>query len=111
MNCLTVCVSVCDVLFGATPAFWLLLLVAVCCFFLLHEVPDDYKRAIVRTLLRSVIKTNEDNKPNAAVGNESSSSSGKGKGKVVFVDYHMPANSHPLKFVMHTVRFSSCIFL
>ena len=48
---------------------------AVCCFFLLHELPDDHKRAVVNGLLRSV-----------APG-----------GKVIFVDYHRPHPLHPLK--------------
>ena len=48
---------------------------AVCCYFLLHEVPADYKRKIVDALLGSV---------------------GPG-GKVVFVDYHKPHFAHPLK--------------
>lgn len=49
----------------------------VCCFFLLHEVPDDYKRAVVDALLGCV-----------APG-----------GKVVFVDYHKPGALHPARFV------------
>lgn len=51
---------------------------AVTCFFLLHEVPEDYKRRIVDTLLDSV----------------------RPGGKVVFVDYHRPAPLHPLRPVM-----------
>jgi SAM-dependent methyltransferase len=46
----------------------------VCCFFLLHEVPDDQKRAVVDALLASV---------------------GPG-GKVVFVDYHRARPWNPL---------------
>jgi SAM-dependent methyltransferase len=48
---------------------------AVCCFFLLHELPDRYKRLVVDALLSSV-----------APG-----------GKAVFVDYHKPHPAHPLK--------------
>lgn len=51
---------------------------AVCCFFLLHELPDDYKRAAVNALLGSV-----------APG-----------GRAVFIDYHMPHPLHPLKLVI-----------
>jgi SAM-dependent methyltransferase len=47
----------------------------VCCFFLLHEIPDDHKRAVVSALLDSV-----------APG-----------GKMVFVDYHKAPPLHPLR--------------
>jgi SAM-dependent methyltransferase len=50
----------------------------VCCFFLLHEVPDLQKRRIVNSLLASV----------------------RPGGKVVFVDYHRPVRWHPLRPVM-----------
>lgn len=53
----------------------------VCCFFLLHEVPDDKKRAVVNSLLASVPPG----------------------GKVVFVDYHKTIRAHPLRPVMHFV--------
>jgi SAM-dependent methyltransferase len=53
----------------------------VCCFFLLHEVPPDYKRRIVDALLDSV----------------------EPGGKVVFVDYHRPEPWHPLKGPMSLV--------
>jgi ubiquinone/menaquinone biosynthesis C-methylase UbiE len=53
----------------------------VCCFFLLHEVPESYKHKIVDNLLNAV-----------PVG-----------GKVVFVDYHRPRKSHPLTPVMRGV--------
>ncbi|CAK0737831.1 Methyltransferase [Gammaproteobacteria bacterium] len=53
----------------------------VCCFFLLHEVPEDYKVRIVDNLLGTV-----------APG-----------GKVVFVDYHRPHSLHPLKGIMALV--------
>lgn len=50
---------------------------AVVCFFLLHEVPEDYKRAVVDSLLASL----------------------KPGGKVVFIDYHKPHPAHPLKWI------------
>lgn len=53
----------------------------VACFFLLHEVPEDYKHRIVDALLGVV-----------APG-----------GKVVFVDYHRPKPFHPLKPLMNLV--------
>jgi len=54
----------------------------VVCFFLLHEVPDGKKRAIIDALLRSV-------------------SPG---GKVVFVDYHDPHRLHPLRYLLQVVN-------
>lgn len=54
---------------------------AVTCFFLLHEVPEEYKRAIVNNMLEAV---------------------GPG-GKAIFVDYHRPHAAHPLKPVMSLV--------
>lgn len=53
----------------------------ICCFFLLHEVPDPQKRRIVNALLASV----------------------RPGGKVVFVDYHRPARWHPLRPVMAVI--------
>lgn len=53
----------------------------VCCYFLMHELPDDYKYGAADVLLSSV-----------PVG-----------GKVVFVDYHKPHWAHPLKIVMSLV--------
>ncbi|MGV8937165.1 MAG: rhodoquinone biosynthesis methyltransferase RquA [Allorhizobium sp.] len=53
----------------------------VCCFFLLHEVPEAYKRRIVDALLQAVTPG----------------------GKVVFVDYHRPHRFHPLRPVMWAV--------
>jgi ubiquinone/menaquinone biosynthesis C-methylase UbiE len=50
-------------------------------FFLLHEMPDDYKRAVVNALLRSV----------------------RPGGKVVFIDYHEPHFANPLKGLMSLV--------
>lgn len=54
---------------------------AVCCFFLLHEVPRDYKTEIVDALLQAI----------------------RPGGKVVFVDYHRPNPRHPLKGLMKMV--------
>jgi 2-polyprenyl-3-methyl-5-hydroxy-6-metoxy-1,4-benzoquinol methylase len=53
----------------------------VCCYFLLHEVPDDYKYRVVNLLLDKV--------------NPGS--------KVVFVDYHKPRWWHPLKLITSIV--------
>lgn len=47
----------------------------VSCFFLLHEIPDDKKRAVTTSLLSQV-----------APG-----------GCAVFIDYHRPASWHPLR--------------
>ena len=54
---------------------------AVCCYFLMHELPNDYKRAVTDALLESV----------AAGGN------------VIFVDYHKPHWAHPLKGITSIV--------
>lgn len=54
---------------------------AVCCYFLLHEVPADYKRKVVNALLGSVVPG----------------------GKVIFVDYHRPHFAHPLKVITSLV--------
>ena len=51
---------------------------AVTCFFLLHEIPDARKCAVVDALLARVVPG----------------------GRVVFVDYHRPARWHPLRGVM-----------
>lgn len=53
----------------------------VCCFFLLHEVPETERRRIVDNLLAAV----------------------RPGGKIVFVDYHRPARWHPLRPVMGLV--------
>lgn len=53
----------------------------ICCFFLLHEIPDDHKRAVVDALLERV----------------------EPGGKVVFVDYHKPSLFHPMRPVMYGV--------
>lgn len=50
----------------------------VACFFLLHELPDDYKRQVVNALLGST----------------------QPGGAVVFVDYHKPHFANPLKLPM-----------
>jgi len=50
----------------------------VCCFFLLHEVPEDYKHRIVKSLLDAT----------------------RPGGKTVFVDYHGPSLLHPLRPIM-----------
>jgi hypothetical protein len=54
---------------------------SVCCFFLLHEIPDDHKRAVVDGLLAKVPP----------------------EGKAVFVDYHQTVPVHPLRVVMGMV--------
>ncbi len=53
----------------------------VCCFFLLHELPDGHKRAVLDGLLSSV-----------APG-----------GKAIFVDYHDAHPLHPLKPITNLV--------
>lgn len=53
----------------------------VCCFFLLHEVPEDARRKIVDNLLTAV----------------------RPGGKIVFIDYHRPHRWHPLRPVMELV--------
>ncbi len=55
---------------------------AVCCFFLLHEMPDACKRRVVNALLGCV----------------------KPGGRVVFVDYAAPRWFHPLRGVMALVN-------
>ncbi len=54
---------------------------AVCCFFLLHELPDAYKRRVVDNLLTCV----------------------RPGGKVIFVDYHKPRRTNPLKAIVSLV--------
>jgi SAM-dependent methyltransferase len=53
----------------------------IACFFLLHEVPDDVKLRITRSMLELV-----------APG-----------GKAVFVDYHRPHRLHPLRPLMRKI--------
>jgi ubiquinone/menaquinone biosynthesis C-methylase UbiE len=48
---------------------------AVCCYFLMHELPNDYKSGVASVLLNCV----------------------RPGGKVIFVDYHKPHWAHPLK--------------
>lgn len=54
---------------------------AVTCFFLLHEIPDERKHAVVDALLARVVPG----------------------GRVVFVDYHRPARWHPLRGFMRSL--------
>lgn len=54
----------------------------VVCFFLLHEVPDGKKRAIMNALLERV-----------APG-----------GKALFVDYHEPSRLHPVRYILKLVN-------
>lgn len=54
---------------------------AVCCFFLLHEIPDDHKSKVVDALLAAVPPG----------------------GKVIFTDYHQAKGWHPLRWPMHLV--------
>jgi ubiquinone/menaquinone biosynthesis C-methylase UbiE len=54
---------------------------AVCCYFLMHEVPDDYKGGLVDVVLNNI---------------------GPG-GKAIFIDYHKPHWANPLKPVMSLV--------
>ncbi|MHA1159179.1 MAG: rhodoquinone biosynthesis methyltransferase RquA [Alphaproteobacteria bacterium] len=54
---------------------------AVSCYFLLHEVPTDYKHRIVDAMLDSIVPG----------------------GKVIFVDYHRPHFAHPLKLITSVV--------
>ncbi|MFQ6006132.1 MAG: rhodoquinone biosynthesis methyltransferase RquA [Woeseia sp.] len=53
----------------------------VCCYFLMHEMPGDYKRGVADTLLDAV----------------------RPGGKLVFVDYHKPHWAHPLKLITSLV--------
>ncbi|NOX39886.1 MAG: class I SAM-dependent methyltransferase [Alphaproteobacteria bacterium] len=53
----------------------------VCCYFLMHELPEDYKRDVMDALLARV-----------APG-----------GRLVFVDYHKPHWAHPLKLITSLV--------
>ncbi len=53
----------------------------VCCYFLMHELPDEYKREASKTLLNCV----------------------RPGGRLVFVDYHKPHWAHPLKLITSLV--------
>jgi len=72
----TACVKVCDAAEHVPESYD-----AVCCFFLLHEMPDDHKQRVVDALLATV----------------------RPGGKVVFVDYHRPHALHPLRPLMSLV--------
>lgn len=54
----------------------------ICSFFLLHEVPDDWKRRIVDNMLAQV----------------------PDHGEVLFVDYHGPARWHPVRYILKWVN-------
>ncbi len=54
---------------------------AVCCFFLLHEVPSAHRRRVMASLLRAV----------------------RPGGRLVFVDYHRPHAWHPLRPLMSLI--------
>ncbi len=54
----------------------------VCCFFLLHEMPETYKHRVVDALLDAVPPG----------------------GKVVFVDYHGPSRWHPVRGIMRMIN-------
>ena len=54
---------------------------AVVCYFLLHEIPEEYKHAVVDALLERVVTG----------------------GKAVFIDYHRTAPWHPLGGLMRLV--------
>ena len=54
----------------------------VCCFFLLHEIPDEEKRAVVDALLART----------------------KPGGKATFIDYHRPSRWHPLRGPMRWIN-------
>ena len=56
---------------------------AVCCFFLLHEIPDTYKHRVVPALLARV----------------------RPGGRVVFVDYARPQWFHPLRGLMALINY------
>jgi SAM-dependent methyltransferase len=56
----------------------------VCCFFLLHEIPEAYKHRVVDQLLEAI----------------------EPDGKLVFVDYHGPRRGHPLKWIMRFINYS-----
>ncbi|MBT4890884.1 MAG: methyltransferase domain-containing protein [Rhodospirillales bacterium] len=51
------------------------------CFFLLHEIPDDYKRRVVDTLLSKI----------------------KPDGTLIIVDYHKPHRLNPVKPIMRFI--------
>lgn len=54
----------------------------ICSFFLLHEVPDDWKRRIVDNMLAQMPE----------------------HGEVLFVDYHRPARWQPIRYILKWVN-------
>lgn len=54
----------------------------VCSFFLLHEVPDDWKRRIVDNMLAQMADD----------------------GEVLFVDYHRPSRLQPIRYILKLVN-------
>lgn len=54
----------------------------ICSFFLLHEVPDDWKRRIVDNMLSQIPE----------------------HGEVLFVDYHRPSRWQPVRYILHWVN-------
>lgn len=54
----------------------------ICSFFLLHEVPDDWKRRIVDNMLAQMPE----------------------HGEVLFVDYHNPSRWHPVRYILKLVN-------
>lgn len=53
----------------------------ICCYFLLHELPDSFKRSVVDALLNAL----------------------RPGGKAVFVDYHKPNATNPLRPIIRLV--------
>lgn len=54
----------------------------ICSFFLLHEVPDDWKRRIVDNMLSQMPE----------------------HGEVIFVDYHRPSRWQPIRYILKWVN-------
>ncbi|WP_018606847.1 rhodoquinone biosynthesis methyltransferase RquA [Uliginosibacterium gangwonense] len=54
----------------------------VCSFFLLHEVPEEWKQAVVNNMLAQVVPD----------------------GEVIFVDYHKPAWWQPIGYILRVVN-------
>lgn len=54
----------------------------ICSFFLLHEVPDDWKRRIVDNMLSQIPE----------------------KGEALFVDYHAPSRWQPVRYILKWVN-------
>ena len=53
----------------------------VCCYFLMHELPEDYKREVMDAMLASIVPG----------------------GKLVLIDYHKPHWAHPIKPITSVV--------